>query len=148
MVRPSRSLGESSLEDPGADPRNEAAFLGKRDELVRRDPAAERVIPSHERLEAADVLPACLDDRLIGDPQFAFVDRLPQVVLQHLAVGGFAVHRRLEEAMLAAACALGGIKRKVGIANQTVGGAAAGVADADSHRRADHDAMAIDIVGP
>jgi hypothetical protein len=46
------------------------------------------------------------DDRLVGDRQLAALERLAQVVLEHLPVARFAVHRRLVEAVLAAPGAL------------------------------------------
>ena len=98
---------------------------------------AGRVVPADQRLEAGDLLARGADDRLIGDPQLAAVDRLAKVVFEHLAVGRLAVHRRLVEAMLAAAGGLGGIKREVGVADQAVGACASRVADGDADRRAD-----------
>ncbi len=88
------------------------------------------------------------DDRLIGDPQLALVDRLAKVVLEHLAVRCLRVHGLLVEAVLAAARVLGRVEREIGVADQAVGSAASRIADGDADRCADDDPVPFDAVGP
>src|SRR5437764_7706677 len=56
------------------------------------------------------------------------------------------MHRRLIEAVLAAARALGGVKRKIGVAHERIGAGAPGVPNRDSDRSADQDLMAFDEI--
>ena len=110
--------------------RDQPGFFGQRDELGGRDRA---------RASGASSAPAprtrkfprrrCGRSADNATAELAALDRLAQVVLEHLALGRFAVHRRLVEAMLAAAGSLRCVKREVGIADQGVGAGASGVAD-------------------
>ena len=109
--------------------------------------AAGRVVPADQRFEAGDFLSRGADDRLICDPQLVAFDRLPQVILEQLAFGRLAVHRRLIKAVLAAAGGLRGVERKVGVAHERVGAGAAGIADRDPDRGADHDLVTFDEIG-
>ena len=109
--------------------------------------AARRMLPADQRLEAGNLLARGADDRLIVHRQLAAFDRLAKVVFEQLALGRLAVHRGLVEAMLAAARGLGGVKRKVGVADERVGAGTARVADGDSDRRADRDLVSFDHIG-
>ena len=144
---PGRRIADRGAQHPCADLLDHPAFLGERDELVGPDRPARRMVPAHQRLEAADILAGGADDRLVGDPQLAAVERLAQVVLQHLPVRGLGVHRLFVEAMLAAPGRLGGVERQIGVADHRVGAGAARVADGDADRGADRHLVALDRVG-
>ncbi len=62
---PHGSLGYGTLEHPVADRDDEAAFLGHRDELARRDFAQLRIAPTDQRLGADDAAGTELDLRLV-----------------------------------------------------------------------------------
>ncbi|HWJ37736.1 MAG TPA: hypothetical protein VNR86_03130 [Sphingomicrobium sp.] len=81
------------------------------------------------------------------DRKLPALDRLPQVVLEKLALCRFAMHRWLIEAMLAAPCRLCGIKGKIGVADECVSARPAGIADDDPHRCPDRHLVALDHVG-
>ena len=66
---------------PFAERHDDAGFLGERDEGHRRDHAALRVMPAHQRLEAAGTLIVRIDHRLIMDREFAPLQRLPHLEL-------------------------------------------------------------------
>ena len=50
--------------------------------------------------------------------------------------------------MFAAASALCGVKREVGVAHESVGASASGIADRDADRGADHDLVPLDEIRP
>jgi hypothetical protein len=148
LVGPVGGFLERGSEHPLADSGDQAAFLGKRNELVGRDRAAGRMGPADKRLEPANFLAGGADDRLVGDPQLAALDRLPKIVFEHLAVGQVAVHRRFVETMLASARRLGRIQGEIGVADQAVGARAPRIADRNPDRRADRHLVALDRVRP
>ena len=85
-----------------------------------------------------------IDDRLVVQLELAGRQRLAQVVLQRAPRLHLRVHLRLEEAVGAAAVALGAIEREVGVAHQLVGARAVGRADGDADAGADHHLVAVD----
>ena len=105
------------------------------------------MVPADQRLEPANFLARGADDRLVDDRHFAAVDRLAKVVLERLAIGRLAVHRLFVEAMHAATGGLGGVKREIGVADQSVGAGPARIADRNADRRADRDLVALDHIG-
>ena len=143
-----RRFLERGPQHPFADLADQAGFLGQRNELGRRDRPAGRMLPADQRFEPGDLLAGGADDRLVMDRQLAALDRLAKIVLEQLALGRLAVHRRFVEAVLAAAGGLGRVEREVGIADQRVGAGPARVADGDADRGADRHLVAFDHVGP
>ena len=146
-IGPFDRLGERGLEHEFADLADHSAFFGQRNELVGRNRAAGRMVPPHQRFEPGQILARGAHDRLECDPQFAAVERLAKVVVEHLAIGRLAVHRGLVEHMLAASGGLGGVEREIGIADQAVGAILLRVADRDSDRGADGNPVALDQIG-
>ena len=57
---------------------------GQRDEFIRGDQAALRMVPQHERLEAGQLDGIQVDDRLIADPEL-----LPQQRRTQIGARGF-----------------------------------------------------------
>ena len=146
-IRPFGGFGKRGLEHELADLADHPALFGERDELVGGDRAAGRVAPPHQRLEPRQILARGADDRLERDPQFVAIERLAEIVVEHLAIRRLAVHRGLVEHMLAAPGGLGGIKREIGVADQAVGAILLRVADRDPDRGADGDPVALDQIG-
>ena len=148
MVGPLRRFLERRPQHPFADlpirPASSASGMNLAGEIGPR----VGWLPADQRFEARDLLACGVDDRLVVNRELAALDRLAEVVFEDLALGRLAVHRRLVEAMLAAARRLGRIEREVGVADQRVGAGAAGVADGDADRGADRDLVAFDRIGP
>ena len=107
----------------------------------------DRVIPPDQRLEAGNFLFGGSNDRLVFDGEFAPLDRLAEVIFKDLTFRRFAVHRGLIDAVLAASGALCCIKRKVGIADESVGAGAIGVTNDDADRSANCHVVALDRIG-
>ncbi len=119
---------------------DQAAVLGDRDELGRRDLAALRMGPAAKRFDAENGFAAVVDDRLIGHPQLVVLDRRPQVVLEQLAPEQVGVHRLVVDAGAVAAFVLGAVERHVGMPHDVGGAADMLVDDGDADAGADHDA--------
>src|SRR6202008_3650785 len=117
-------------------------------EFGRRNVAALGMIPAQQRLEARDLAGLQQQDRLIMDLELAVGDRLAQVELEQAARLQPLVHLALEEAMGAAAVALGEVERHVGVLQQQVGVDAVVGRDGDADAGADYDVAALDVVGP
>src|SRR5688572_24433541 len=100
MVGPVRGFLKRGFEHPFADLRDKSRFLSQWDEPARRNRAARRVIPAHQRLKSRNFLARRAHDGLIRDPQLVALDRLSQVVFENLLLRSLAVHRGLIEAML------------------------------------------------
>ena len=65
-----------------------------REELVRQQQAAPRVVPAQQGLEARHLVGREIEERLVVDPELAALDRPPQVGLELQARHHEAVHRR------------------------------------------------------
>ena len=91
---------------------DEAAVLGQRNELARRDHAARGVLPAHQRFEPDDfAIDARL--RLIIQRQLVLLDGRLQFVLQRAAFAQLFIHFRCKETNRTAALALGPVQRGV-----------------------------------
>ncbi len=100
--------------------------------------------PAHQGLEADD-LAADPGLRLVVQCQLAAFDRRLQVVLQRAALAQPLVHRRLEEAVDAAAFGLGAIERGVGVGDQRCGVLAIGREDRDADADCAAKLVAVDV---
>jgi hypothetical protein len=69
--------------------------LGQRDELVRRDEAAHRVLPAQQGLHAQHAAVVHRDLGLVVQVELVRVQRPAQLGEQPEAVGGVAVRRRV-----------------------------------------------------
>ena len=147
-LRPMGRLHAGGAQHPFAERQDQAGFLGQRDEVGRRDHAALGMIPAHQRLEAGDLAGLQVEDRLVVDLELAVGDGLAQVELERAARLQPLVHLALEEAVRAAAVALGEVERHVGVLQQQVGVGAVVRRDGDADAGADHDMPAVDVVGP
>ena len=119
-LRPARGVVARLLQHEGAELTDETGLLGDGDELRRRDHAACRVTPAHQRLAAGDRAGGELDKRLVVDLEITRMKRGAQVELKLPAVAGAGIHLGLEEAERALAFALGAIKCHVGVLEELV----------------------------
>src|SRR5436190_22637206 len=95
---------------PFADRQNKAGLLGQRNKVERRDHAALGVVPAQQRLEAGHLAGLQVKDRLVVELELAVGDGLAQVDLERAAQLQPLVHLALEEAVGAAAVALGEVE--------------------------------------
>ena len=146
MIGPVGGLQHCGSQNPAADLADQPAFFGKRDELVGRNPAADRVLPAHECLEPGDFLARGSDDRLVANRELVALHRLTEVVFEQLAVACLGVHRGFVEAMLASARGLCGVEGEVGVANEAVGAGPVRFPDGDPDRRPDGYPMPFDFI--
>ena len=106
------------------------------------------MIPAHQRLEAGDLAGLQVENRLVVDLELAVGDGLAEVELQRAPQLQPLVHLALEEAVRAAAVALGEVERHVGVLQQQIGVGSVVRRDRDADAGADDDVAAVDIVGP
>ena len=106
------------------------------------------MVPAQQRLEAGDLAGLQVKDRLVVELELAVGDGLAQIELERPAQLQPLVHLALEEAVGAAAVALGKIERHVGVLQQQVGVDAVAGRDRDADARADGNVAAIDVVRP
>ena len=65
-----------------ADGHDQPGLLGHREELLRQQQAAPRVVPAQQGLEARHLAAREVDERLVVDPELAALDRPAQVGLE------------------------------------------------------------------
>ncbi len=147
-LRPFGGMRAGGAQHPFAERQDQSGFLRQRDEISRRDHAALRVVPAHQRLEAGNLAGLQIKDRLVVNLELAVGDGLAQVELERAARLQTLVHLALEEAMGAAAVALGEVERHVGVLQEQVGIGAVVGRDGDADAGADDDVPAIDVVRP
>src|SRR6185312_2080887 len=82
LARPVHRIAAGLPEHPIADRDNQADFLRHRDEIVRPDQTAFRMVPAYQRLEAADLAVRQVDQRLVIELEFAGQQRLAQIELE------------------------------------------------------------------
>jgi hypothetical protein len=97
-----------------------ASFLGERNELTRRDHAAFRVLPAHQRFGAADLSVMQRGLQLIVQQQFVAVGSALQVARQRAAGAGLVVHLVVIAADKAALLALAAMHGEFGVAQHLV----------------------------
>ncbi len=89
-ARPAATLVERRFEDEKREALNQIGAFGVREEGIRRNQSAQRMLPAHERFHRDDGAGAQRDLRLIVDPQLVGFERLTQARL----VGDRVVHLR------------------------------------------------------
>ena len=97
IVAPFRQLPECVVEYPDPDRNDEADGLGDGDELVRRDRAEGRVVPTEQRLEPGDVEARQVEDRLVLEVELIVGERVPELVRQRSAPLGLGPRRPVED---------------------------------------------------
>src|SRR5205807_5108254 len=75
MRRPLCCVGAGFAQDPLAERNDQSAFLRQRDELVGGYEAALGMAPANQRLDAASLELACIDDRLVVQLELIARDR-------------------------------------------------------------------------
>ncbi len=80
------SAGQPSISTKRPMGHDEPRLLGHGEELVRRQQAAPRMLPAHQRLEARHLVRREIDERLIVHPQLAAFD--PPAAGRSPAAGG------------------------------------------------------------
>ena len=147
MRRPFRRVGTGAPQDPAAERHDQAAFLRQADELVGEQQAALGMAPAHQRLGAAALAPADVDDGLVVQLEFVAQQRAPHVLFELAAVARVRLHGGLEEAIAVAALGFRLVEREVGVAHELVGVAGVLRRQRDADRGADDDLASIDVVG-
>ena len=105
------------MQHPAANGRDQAARLGKGDELVGPDQAALGVLPAHQGLEAGQARVGQAHLGLVVQGEFVLGNRLAQLAFQaQFLVRGAAIHARLVELAVGAAAVLGVGHGHVGVA--------------------------------
>ncbi len=102
--------------------------------------------PAHQRLGAAALLAADVDDGLVVQLEFVAQQGAPHVLFEVAAVARFRLHGGLEEAIAVAALGLRLVEREVGMANERVGVVGVLRRERDADRGADDDLASVDIV--
>ena len=147
IVGPLRGCGTSVADGPFAERHDQPDFLGQRDEGIRRNHALFGVAPANEGFKAADAVGRKIDHRLIVQLELAGGERPAQVAFQRVTDLHLRVHLLLEEAVGAATVAFGPVEGEIRVANDLVGAHAVRRAERDADTGADHDLMAVDLVG-
>ena len=132
---------------PLADRNDQAGFFRQRNEIDRRDHAAQRMVPAHQRFEGDDDVLGDVADRLVIDFEFFALKRGAQVDFQQPPGLRARVHPGLEEAIGAAAVLLGAIEREIGFLEQFVGILAVLGRQRNADADADDELVTGDLVG-
>ena len=114
MGGPGGRLGAGGPQHPLPDLLDQAGILGDRNEIGRRNHAAQRMPPAQQRFTAGDVVVAQIDQRLVVEFKSALDQRHPQFALELAAKVGLLLHARFEEAIGPASGGLRGIHRQIG----------------------------------
>ncbi len=114
------------LEHVAPERHDQPGVLGERDELERRDAAAARMVPAHQRLDGDRLAGREVHDRLVLDEQLALLQRALELVLEVVAADDRVAHLRGEDGEAALAALLGLVHGDVGVAQQLVDAACAG----------------------
>ena len=146
MRRPFRRVGAGAPQDPAAERHDQAAFLRQADELIGEQQAAFRMAPAHQRLGAAALPLADVDDGLVVQLEFVAQQRAPHVLFELAAVARLRLHGGLEEAIAVAAFGFRLVEREVGMAHERVGVVGVLRRQRDADAGADDDLAAIDVV--
>ena len=116
---PARELAEGLVEHVQRERLHQPGLLGRRDEVARRDHAALRVLPAHERLDARELARAHVDLRLVVQQQLAVADRARKLGEQRQARGVVMVELGRVDRVRRARV-LGEVHRDVGALQQQV----------------------------
>ena len=106
------------VEYPIAEQDDQAAFLGERDEAVRRHETALGVIPAEQRLEAEQALGVGGEDRLVKDPKVLVFDRASHLVFELKALARLMVHVWVEQLSRVLAVRLDEVHGLVGVSEE------------------------------
>ena len=119
ILLPCLELGASCLHHPLSDGLYQPGFLGQRNEKVRGNHAALRVIPAYQCLRSQRATRTIHLD-LVVQLELMLLKCLAQIALQRYAfVDGF-LHERIEEAQCVASGFLGLVHRDVGLLHQFI----------------------------
>jgi hypothetical protein len=132
---PGGCLTAGLLQDPAPDRHDQPGFLRDRDEAVRHDQAALRVLEPEQRFDADDPAVVHRHLRLVVQLEPALGQAPAKIVLDPLAGPEGLVHALLVEPADAAPLALGPIERHVGLDQQALGIVAVG--PTERHAEAD-----------
>ena len=138
------ALRQRRVEDVQRQRADQAGVLGQRDELVRRQQPALRVLPAHQRLDAVDVAGREHGLRLVVDDELVLVERAPQLADERQAARVVLVLRLvvdLEQRVLG----LGLVHGDVGALHERVDVVAVIRVDADADRRLDRERQALEV---
>ena len=137
------------LDDPLANLDDEPAVLRERNEAVRREQAACRVVPADQRFAVEHGAGRERDDRLVEEHELAAIDRDAQVRLDLPAVHRRDVQLVGEDGVAAATAALRAVECRVRIAEDVLRGVVAREpeGDADAERRVEGVAGGVDRLG-
>jgi hypothetical protein len=133
--------------DECADRDDQPGLFGERNEVVWRDEAALRVLPSNQGLELGHHPRRQLDDGLVMHDELVVADRSAQVGLELEPLPGPGVHRRIEGRMTTLALALRLVERRIGTAEQVIRIVCRGVTQHDANAGADHHVMTLEVKG-
>ena len=120
-ARPGDGLAAGLAQDPAPDRQDRAVLLGDLDEVAGRDEAALGVLPAHEGLDAGQGAIGQVDDRLVGEPKLAELDRVLELDAELVALADGRVHARIEDREARLAVGLGHVHRDVGVADDVLG---------------------------
>lgn len=120
LLSPLRRLAGGGLQHPLAQRADQAGLLGVGDELQRRDQAALRRIPAHQRFHAVHFTAARIDFRLVIQHQLILLQPFTQIGVQPHVFGDALVHLRREDGIGAFAVLLGDVHGGIGAADQAV----------------------------
>ena len=143
----SRICPAGFFENPVADVQDQTGFLGQSDELARRDHAARRVRPTHQRFGADHAAAAQAGLGLEVEDELSLAERLAQLAFELPLLLGAPVHFRAVEEVARVAVLLRPLHRYVGVAMQ--GGDVVPVfrVDGDADRGIDVQGVRIDHEG-
>ena len=122
---------------------HDAGLLGQRNELVRREQPALRVLPANERLHVGDGAGVEVDERLVVHDELAQIDGVAQLADELQPRARVAVLLVRVEGM-SAARRLRLVHRHIGVPQEAVGILAMFREDRDPHARGHLDVDAVD----
>ena len=117
---PFRHLTARRVQDLDGHRNDETGVLADRDELVRRNKAALRMVPPHQRLKSHEARVVETDDRLVVELKFVPLDRVSQIGLELQPRHGTNVHALVKDNVILFVI-LGIIHRDVGVAENVLG---------------------------
>ena len=136
---PGRQLLAGVAQHPRSDGIDQARFFGDGDDLVGRDGAPRRVVPSQQRLDGDEAVGGQIDYRLEGHRQAVVIERLAQLADQREPLLQLRSHLLVEDGVAVLARLLGLVHGDVGVGDKRLdrGGRVVGHDDADAGRH-DH----------
>ena len=120
-IEPAPQLGAGTLDDPMADRNDASRGLRDRNESVRKQESAGRMVPPDQRLETDNPAGRELDLRLVIELELVALQRMPQIAFRGDAFPNLPVELGDVKAVLVAPLVLGAIEREVGLRHHVVG---------------------------